>query len=134
MPTKTPPNNFRDRVLAIVRRIPRGKVLTYGQVAILAGVPRAARIAGGILFSLGPDSRLPWQRVINFKGGLSTYRVGSGERQKVLLRKEGLHFDRKGHVDLKKHQWVPSQKTLVTLGVFGELPDLKVSPDNCRRR
>jgi methylated-DNA-protein-cysteine methyltransferase-like protein len=124
--TKTSPGNFRDRVLAVVRRIPRGRVLTYGQVAILAGVPRAARIVGGILFSLGSRSRLPWQRVINFKGGISTYRVGSGERQKELLRQEGLRFDRKGHVALKKHQWVPTRKTLIALGVLGKLPDSPV--------
>lgn len=116
--------NFRDRVLKIVRRIPKGKVLTYGQVAILAGVPRAARIVGGILFSLGPRSRLPWQRVINFKGGISTYRVGSGDRQKELLEREGFRFDRKGHIVLKQHQWVPSRKALIALGVLGKLPDL----------
>jgi methylated-DNA-protein-cysteine methyltransferase related protein len=118
-----PTDNFRERVLAIVRRIPRGKVLTYGQVAILAGVPRAARIVGGILFSLGPRSRLPWQRVINFRGGISTYRVGSGDRQRELLEREGLRFDRRGCVDLKTSQWVPNRRTLVALGVLGKLPE-----------
>lgn len=122
--TRPPPENFRDRVLAIVRRIPRGKVLTYGQVAILAGVPRAARIVGGILFQLGPENRLPWQRVLNAQGGLSTYRVGFGERQKTLLKQEGLRFNSRDHIDLKRHQWFPSERTLKKLGVWGDLPDI----------
>lgn len=118
-------DNFRDRVLAVVRRIPRGKVLTYGQVAILSGVPRAARIVGGILFQLGPASRVPWQRVINAQGGLSTHRVGFGARQKAMLTKEGLRFDRRDHVDLKKYQWFPSGRMLQKLGVWGELPEIE---------
>src|SRR5262245_58115068 len=121
--TKTPPENFRDRVLAIVRRIPRGKVLTYGQVAILAGVPRAARMVGGILCQMGPGSRVPWQRVLNAQGGLSTYRVGFGEKQKTLLKQEGLRFNRKGHVALKRYQWFPRERTLEKLGVWGNLHD-----------
>ena len=119
---KTSSDNFRDRVLAVLRCIPKGKVLTYGQVATLAGVPRAARIVGGILFSLGPGHRLPWQRVINAKGALSTYRVGFGEQQKVLLEEEGLCFDAQRRVDVKRYQWVPGERMLKKLGVDKDLP------------
>lgn len=103
---------FRLRVLQIIRSIPRGKVLTYGQVATLAGVPRAARIVGGILFHEGIEKKLPWQRVLNAQGGLSTYRVGSGREQKRLLEAEGITFNRRGRMDLKEHQWVPSLRDL----------------------
>lgn len=111
--------SFARRVLEIVRRIPRGKVLTYGQVAVLAGVPRASRIVGGVLYQLGPDSRLPWHRVINREGGISTYRVGSGDRQRELLENEGVDFSRRGRLELKKYQWLPPLHLLKSW----ELPD-----------
>jgi methylated-DNA-protein-cysteine methyltransferase-like protein len=94
-------------VLAVIRKIPRGKVLTYGQVAAIAGVPRASRIVGGILFHSGLEKGMPWQRVINAQGKISTYRVGMGDEQRRLLESEGLKFNRQGAVDLKKHQWRP---------------------------
>lgn len=103
---------FRQKVLRIIARIPKGKVLTYGQVATLAGTPRAARIVGGILHHEGFDKNLPWQRVLNARGKLSTYRVGLGEEQRRLLEKEGHVFDREGALDLKKGQWVPARKYL----------------------
>ena len=103
---------FRKKVLEIIARIPRGKLLTYGQVATLAGVPRAARIVGGILYNDGLEKKLPWQRVLNARGMLSTYRIGIGEEQKRLLEKEGHHFDRHGALDLKRGQWVPSAKDM----------------------
>jgi len=92
----------------IVRMIPRGKILSYGQVATIAGSPRASRIVGGVLHRQGPFSGIPWQRVINSQGKISTYRVGFGERQKALLEKEGVKFRRDGSVDLKKFQWWPT--------------------------
>ncbi|HCU23799.1 MAG TPA: cysteine methyltransferase [Deltaproteobacteria bacterium] len=112
---------FAERVLKIVKKIPRGKVLTYGQVATLAGLPRAARVVGGILFKLGPESRLPWQRVINAQGKISTYRVGSGARQRALLEEEGHRFDRSGAVDLKAVRWWPAPKVLKELGIERDL-------------
>lgn len=98
------------QVLQIVRAIPRGKVLTYGQVAILVGVPRGARAVGGVLFGLGPESPIPWQRVINREGGISTYRIGCGHRQMSLLKKEKVRFTRDGNVVLEAHQWFPSER------------------------
>lgn len=112
---------FPDRVLAVVKKIPRGRVLTYGQVATLVGVPRGARVVGGVLFRLGPGSPLPWQRVINAQGKLSTYRIGMGHEQKRLLEAEGLHFNREEAVDLKRHQWWPSPRLLKEWAVEDDL-------------
>lgn len=113
--------SFHDKVLKIVRRIPRGKLLSYGQVAAMAGSPRAARIVGGILFRLGPESEVPWQRVVNSQGGISTFRIGSGERQVALLRGEGIRFNRAGRINLKLYQWVPSTRILKEFEVKDEL-------------
>jgi methylated-DNA-protein-cysteine methyltransferase related protein len=96
---------FQQRVLEIIQAIPPGSVLTYGQVAALADTPRAARQVGRILYFHGES--VPWQRVINYYGGLSTYKVGSGELQRVLLEEEGLSFRTDGTVDLNRYQWRP---------------------------
>ncbi len=98
--------SFNELALAIVKKIPRGKVLTYGQVAAIAGSPRASRIVGGILFRLGPHSKIPWHRVINRSGGVSTYRIGFGEKQKGLLMAEGFKFSKSDKIELKKYQWM----------------------------
>jgi methylated-DNA-protein-cysteine methyltransferase related protein len=107
------PSPFQERVLEIVRAIPRGKVLTYGQVAMLAGAPRGARQVGRILYNRGRTA--PWQRVINRYGGLSTYKVGSGHEQRLLLENEGVMFTADGSVDLKKYQWRPGAHTVEKL-------------------
>ena len=111
-----PTHPFQKRVLEIVRLIPRGRVLTYGQVALLAGAPRAAREVGRTLYNYGRLA--PWQRVINHYGGLSTYKVGSGEEQRRLLQAEGVEFKPDGTVDLARYQWRPRPSTLEKL----ELP------------
>ncbi|HZQ07038.1 MAG TPA: MGMT family protein [Anaerolineae bacterium] len=110
-------NPFQERVLEIVRAIPRGKILTYGQVALLAGAPRGARQVGRILYARGRT--VPWQRVINRYGGLSTYKIGSGHEQRALLEEEGVTFTKDGNVDLRKHQWRPGAHTVEKL----ELPE-----------
>ena len=96
---------FRERVLAIVRLIPAGRVTNYGTVALLAGSPRAARQVGGNLYGLrDSDEDVPWQRVINAQGGISTFKVGSGELQVALLEAEGVEVvDRT--VDLERFGW-----------------------------
>jgi len=114
-------NTFPNKVFKIVRCIPRSKVLTYGQVATLAGVPRGARIVGGLLYQSGPTDKLPWQRVINAQGKISTYRVGMGEEQRRLLEQEGLVFNPEGAVDLKKYQWWPKPGQLKRFTVDEEL-------------
>lgn len=94
-------------MLDVVRSVPQGKVTTYGTVALFAGAPRAARQVGAVLHGLRPeDGDVPWQRVINASGGISTYKVGAGELQVALLRSEGVEVvdDR---VDLKRYRWDP---------------------------
>lgn len=96
--------SFRDRVIAIVRVIPAGRVATYGQVAGLAGRPRAARVIGGILRAADED--IPWHRVVNASGGISTYRIGAGDLQEALLRSEGVTI-RDHKIDLDTYRWRP---------------------------
>lgn len=97
---------FRERVLAVVRAIPSGQVATYGQVALLAGAPRAARQVGGILHRSGELDDVPWHRVINASGGISTHKVGAGALQEALLRSEGVEVGPRG-VDLRRYRWQP---------------------------
>lgn len=96
---------FRKCVLEQVAAIPAGRVLTYGEVALLAGRPGTARQVGGVLFGLseGEAETVPWHRVINAQGRLSTYKVGSGELQRALLEAEGIVFDPSGRLELKRY-------------------------------
>jgi methylated-DNA-protein-cysteine methyltransferase-like protein len=99
--------SYRERVLEVVRAIPRGKVTNYGTVALLAGRPRTARQVGVVLYGLREsDADVPWQRVVNAQGGISTFKVGHGELQIALLEAEGVEVvDRT--VDLGRYGWDP---------------------------
>lgn len=101
--------NFYEAVYTLVRDIPRGRVMTYGQIATILGVPRAARAVGYALRGC-TDPRVPWQRVINSKGEISG--KGAGERpllQRELLEKEGIAFNESGACDLKRFRWEPKK-------------------------
>ncbi|MGY2892914.1 MGMT family protein [Deinococcus sp. UYEF24] len=100
---------FRVRVLAMVERIPAGRVMTYGQLATLAGSPGAARQVGYIMNGLA-ESTLPWQRVINAQGAVSTDKLGFGDIQRNLLLAEGIAFDASLRCDLKRLQWWPDEE------------------------
>lgn len=92
---------------AIIRRIPKGRVATYGQIARLAGLPRHARQVGYALAAL-EDDQIPWQRVINSKGEISPRSFPQFvDRQRDRLRKEGVTFNKQGRVSLVKFGWVP---------------------------
>jgi methylated-DNA-protein-cysteine methyltransferase related protein len=108
-----PVGSFRERVLAVVRAVPPGRVVTYGQVALLAGSPRAARQVGGVLYGSGSREGVPWQRVVNAAGGISTHKIGAGELQEALLRAEGVEVGPSG-VDLRRYRWSPGTATLMT--------------------
>lgn len=99
---------FFTHVYRLVAQVPKGKVVTYGQVAALLGAPRAARAVGAALRHLPqPLTRtVPWQRVINASGGVS-FRgdVVRVEEQRWLLENEGVDFTLRGKVDLKKYRW-----------------------------
>jgi methylated-DNA-protein-cysteine methyltransferase-like protein len=101
---------FRSAVLDIVSHIPAGSVTSYGAVAAMAGQPRAARGVGWILHSLPADTELPWWRVINRKGGISTFKLpgGAGHLQRDLLEKEGIVFDEAGLVAESRSWWEPN--------------------------
>lgn len=95
-----------EPVYRVVKRIPAGCVATYGQVAALAGMPRAARQVGWALNALQAEDDVPWHRVINAQGQISR----RGEReiedlQRSLLEAEGVAFTRTGRVDLESHGW-----------------------------
>ncbi len=105
-------NPFRERVIAVVRAIPRGRVLTYGQVAFLIGKPRGARQVGRVLYQLGPLTNVPWQRVVNRFGGLSTYKIGRGALQRHRLEAEGIRFEPDGTLNLESYQWRPREETI----------------------
>jgi methylated-DNA-protein-cysteine methyltransferase-like protein len=94
------------RIYEMVRRIPRGRVATYGQIAELAGLEGHARQVGYALAALPASIRIPWHRVINAKGEVSTRGGGdSHELQRNLLEGEGIRFDDRGRINLKKHRW-----------------------------
>jgi methylated-DNA-protein-cysteine methyltransferase-like protein len=95
-----------ERVYAVVRRIPRGRVATYGQVAELAGLGGHARQVGYALHALPAGSLVPWHRVLNARG-LISLRPGSGDEvtQRLLLEREGVKFDGAGRADLKLFGW-----------------------------
>ena len=95
------------RIYAVVRRIPRGKVATYGQVAELAGLGRAARQVGYALHALSGRSVLPWHRVINSGGRISLPPEAGGLEQRFRLLEEGVVVDLSGRVPLARHQWRP---------------------------
>jgi methylated-DNA-protein-cysteine methyltransferase-like protein len=103
-------SDFRQDVLTLVKEIPRGQVMTYGQVALLIGSPQRPRQVGMVLRGLRDlDGDVPWQRVVNAQGGISTYKVGTGELQKALLESEGVKVRRDKTIDLKKYQWWPER-------------------------
>jgi methylated-DNA-protein-cysteine methyltransferase-like protein len=101
-------SNAYAGILETVRRIPRGRVATYGQIASIAGFPRGARLVGMVLQRLPAGSRIPWHRVINAQGRLSFPRGSEAyRRQRLRLESERVQF--KGErIELKRYQWQES--------------------------
>lgn len=101
--------NYRERVYEIVRRIPRGKVMTYGQIAIVLGEGYTARTAGYVMHGADTEN-VPWQRVINSQGACSTGKMTIPiNLQQELLEKEGVVFGKNGKCDLNVYQWYPEE-------------------------
>lgn len=92
---------FSQRVLAVLKRIPKGQVTTYGIVAALAGNPRAARQVVRVLHSSSEKYNLPWHRVVNGRGYIAIKDPEGFEEQRILLEMEGIHTDEKGRVRVK---------------------------------
>jgi len=98
-----------ERIYAVVRQIPRGKVASYGRIAALAGLPGRARQVGYALHALPTTNRVPWHRVINARGEISLPLAdGHGRLQRALLERERVKFDSAGRVDLERYGWEPS--------------------------
>lgn len=97
--------NFRNRVEELVRHIPRGKVMTYGQLAALCGNARASRIVGGIAHFGDPE--LPWQRVVNKSGGLASGYPGGRSAHRAHLESEGVKVNDDFKVNVHELLWWP---------------------------
>lgn len=93
------------RIAAVIKRIPKGKVASYGLIAAMAGSPGAARQVVWTLNSQWRDERLPWQRLINSKGRIALPSGGGFELQKALLEKEGVVVSDDGAIDLDRFLW-----------------------------
>jgi len=93
-------------IYRVIRRIPRGRVATYGQIATLAGIDGHPRQVGYALHSLPSGADVPWHRVINSRGEVSPRSTSdSHELQRMLLESEGVEFDKRGGVELARFQW-----------------------------
>lgn len=100
---------YRERVFKFVRRIPRGKVMTYGQLAAILGEGYTPRTVGFVMHSAEGD--LPWHRVINAQGACSTGGILlPTNKQQLMLEREGVKFDEKGRCDLQQYAWMPRSK------------------------
>ena len=92
----------------LVRRIPRGRVLSYGAVAALLGHPRSARGVGSALSHLPEDHDVPWWRVVNRNGEITSPRIHHiAALQRRLLEEEGVAFTDSGRIDMRVHAWNP---------------------------
>ena len=103
--------NFYQQVYDLVAQIPYGRVMTYGQVAVLLGKPTAARAVGYALHQTPAGVNIPWQRVINAQGRISPRGAADilhePQLQRMLLEQEGIHFDAQGKIDLDHYLWEP---------------------------
>ncbi|PYS52468.1 MAG: cysteine methyltransferase [Acidobacteria bacterium] len=100
---------YRERVFEIVRRIPVGRVMTYGQIADILGEGYTPRTVGFVMHAADEETT-PWQRVINSQGACSTGRVIlPPDKQQRMLEAEGVEFDARGRCDLGRYRWTPEE-------------------------
>ena len=100
-------SKYREKVFKLVRKIPRGRVMTYGQIALILGEGYTPRTVGFVMHSAGLED-VPWQRVINSAGKCSTGKLTIPiNLQQKLLESEGIEFDTKGKCNLDKYLWHP---------------------------
>jgi methylated-DNA-protein-cysteine methyltransferase-like protein len=113
MKEKLPDPQYRERVYEIVRRIPRGRVMTYGQIAYILGKGYTPRTVGFVMHG-ADDKKIPWHRVINSQGRCSTARIVlPTDMQQRMLEREGVKFDQSGRCDLEVFLWHPNQEKVV---------------------
>src|ERR1044072_1835526 len=108
---RAPDEKYRERVYKIVRLIPQGRVMTYGQIAYMLGEGYTPRTVGFVMH--GADERnTPWHRVINSQGKCSTGRIVlPADKQQRMLEREGVKFDDTGRCDLETFLWKPRADT-----------------------
>lgn len=96
-----------ERFYTVIRRIPKGSVATYGQIARLAGLPGRARLVGYALGLLPDSSDVPWYRVVNAAGAISCRRnpFDEEQRQRRRLEREKIRFHANGKIPLSRYQW-----------------------------
>ena len=100
-----------ESIYAVARRIPRGRVATYGQVAELAGFPGGARVAGAAMKANEPSDRVPWQRVVGKRGKhgqIAIHDPVGAAMQRALLEKEGVEINERGGMPLDRFGWLPA--------------------------
>lgn len=98
--------NFKDRVIAIIKKVPYGRVTTYGTIATMANFPRGGRFVGGVLHFNSEKMDLPWYRIINRNGYISTNCPEHVKAlQKALLEAEGIEVTRNFMIDLDRYGW-----------------------------
>ena len=104
-----PDKDYRERVYRIVRSIPRGRVMTYGQLAEILGDGYTPRTVGFVMH--GSDDKTPWHRVINAQGACSTGRIAlPSDKQQRMLASEGVEFNERGRCDLQHYLWIPRER------------------------
>ncbi len=106
-------NEFTQNVIRIIKNIPKGKVLTYGLIAKLAGNPRAARQVSWVLHSSSKKHRLPWHRVISSNGSLSMKSIEDRQYHKKLLELEAITFVDNFKINIQKYLWKPKSSELI---------------------
>jgi methylated-DNA-protein-cysteine methyltransferase related protein len=119
-----PKSSFVDQVLKVVKIVPKGSVVSYGQVAYMIGLPRAARQVGWVLNQHGGMPGIPWWRVINNSGRISIKHAAHlPHEQRRLLESEGVSVSKDFSIDIKKYRFKPPVVLLKQL----ELPDDYIS-------
>lgn len=119
-------SKFKAAVYKIIQSIPKGKVVSYGQVAVMAGVPRAARQVGWLLMTSGEEDNLPWWRVINNAGRISIKNPECPQEvQRGLLIKDGVEVTTDKNtqtykIDMEKYRYLPSRELLKKLSLRDE--------------
>jgi methylated-DNA-protein-cysteine methyltransferase-like protein len=109
---RAPDEKYRERVYKIVRRIPRGRVMTYGQIAYMLGEGYTPRTVGFVMHG-ADEKETPWHRVINSQGKCSTGRIVlPPDKQQRMLEREGIKFDAAGRCDLEEFLWKPKRKAV----------------------
>ena len=109
------------RIYNAIRRVPRGRVVTYGQIAATVGLPRHARLVGRALRSLPEHSDVPWHRVVNASGHVSHRPSDSDQLQRLLLEAEGIAFGLTGRLSLDDLRWEdPTDRPQARLGAIEE--------------